>query len=362
MNSINRFEQLLTVLAIALQFQCIQDAPFKVNHTTIPEQLDDGWELATLQKVGLNADSVGIVHSMLMDESKYFNALGLLVIKNDKLVFESYPYDLKDRDHFHHVQSATKSITSLLFGHLVANNFIDSLQKPIYNFFPDKFPSDSLKRTITIEHLLTMRSGLEIDNSEFAYNMLVNKPADQTKYLLDLPLYANPGDSFYYRDCDPQLISYIIQNLTEKTEEQLAKEILFAPLGITDYYWEPNNEGATCGAHGLHLRARDMAKIGVMVLHDGKWNNKQVVDSAWLAKATVPYAQTKWENITWNYGYYWWVLPQYQAFAACGHGGNFIFISPTRSMVIVMISKPDTNDDYVGTSLKRFIELISPIL
>lgn len=359
---ITRILPVFFVICFVYNTGCIQDAPFKVNNSTVPEKLNDGWEISTPQNENLDPDSVNKVHMALMDESRYFNALGLLIIKNGKIVFESYPQDQSDRDRVHTIQSATKSMTSLVFGTLVSDGLIDSLDKPLSSYFPDKFPDDSRKQKITIQHLLTMRSGLMIDNSQFSYNMMVEKPHDYLRHLLNLPLYADPGDSFYYRDCDPSITSYLIQKVTGRTEESIAKERIFTPLGITNYYWEQNFEGVTTGGFGLYLLPRDMARIGQMVLQNGKWNGKQLIDSAWIAEAVTVRAHTVWENIVWDYGYFWWILPQYHAFTMCGHGGNFVFVSPDQEMVIVLVSMPDTNDDYVGTSLKRFIELVKPIL
>jgi CubicO group peptidase (beta-lactamase class C family) len=342
--------------------QCVNDAPYKVNDLIIPEQLNDGWTIDSPRNVGLNDDSITRVRNALMDESKYYNALGLLIIKNDAIVFEAYPRDLADRDHIHHLQSATKSFTSLAVGICKKQGWIGSLDSTLYHYIPDKFPSDSLKRTITLRHLLTMRSGIKIDNSDFAYTMLVDRPVDPARYILNLPLYASPGDSMYYRDCDPQLVSYVIQAASTRKEEEIIRQFLFEPLGITDYHWEDNPDGVSSGAYGLHLRPRDMAKVGQTLLHNGRWQGKQVIDSAWIYEATRSYVTTQWEDITWDYGFYWWLIPEYGAFTAAGHGGQYIFVVPHQQLVVVMLSMPDSNDDYVGTSLKRFLELIKPIL
>jgi len=165
----------------------------------------------------------------------------------------------------------------------------------------------------------------------------------------------------YYRDADPQLVSYVVQRLSGMTQENLLKENLFAPLGIRDYYWEPLHDGTTSGAHSLYMRPRDMLRVGQMLLDHGRFGGAQIIDSSWIAESTRPQVQNEWEGIIWEYGYYWWVLPEYGAFTAAGHGGQFILVVPHQRMVVVMISMPDASDS-VGTSLKRFIELIRPIL
>ena len=286
------------------------------------------------------------------------------IAKNGKLVFETYCRSTEDRDSFGHIQSATKSITSLLFGIVRSEGYIDSPDETLYSIIPEKFPFDQIKQSITCRHLLSMTSGLSFDNDVFSLEIYADKPNDPIKHILNKPLYADPGEQFYYRDCDPHLVSYVIQKLTGKTEEKWAKERLFDPLGIKDYYWDSDHTGTTTGAYGLHLKPRDMAKIGQMVLDNGRWNGSQIVDPAWIEVSTQKQVATQFqtEPYLYDYGYYWWILPKWQAFTASGHGGNFIFIVPGKNLVVVMTSMPDVDNDTVGTKLDEFEELIRPLL
>jgi CubicO group peptidase (beta-lactamase class C family) len=118
------------------------------------------------------------------------------------------------------------------------------------------------------------------------------------------------------------------------------------------------------GAHGLHLKPRDMAKLGQMVLDHGYWNGNQIVDSTWIEASTQTQTTTqfKTEPYVYDYGFYWWIVPRWQAITAWGHGGNFIFIVPGKELVVVMTSMPDVDDDTVGTKLDQFERLIRPLL
>jgi CubicO group peptidase (beta-lactamase class C family) len=354
----------ILLISLGVLSGCVSDAPFKFVTSTVPEQLNDGWEVASPEEVDVNQEALNEVYSAFVSEDRYFNAKSLLVVKNGKLVFEAYCRTPKDRDRYGHVASVTKSVTSLLFGIAMTAGYIDSLDQPLYSIIPDKFPSDLSKRSITLRHLLTMTSGLSFDNDDFSVEIYADKPGDPAKYILKKPLYAPPGEKFYYRDADPHLLSYAMQRLTGKSEEELAEEYLFDPLGIRDYYWDSDHTGTTMGAHGLHLEPRDMAKIGQMVLDHGRWQGRQVVDSSWVAASTQKQVETdhKTEPHVYHYGYYWWILPRWNAFTAWGQGGNFIFVLPEKQMVIVMTSLPDVDDDVVGTKLDEFEELISPLL
>jgi CubicO group peptidase (beta-lactamase class C family) len=343
---------------------CVQDAPFKFNYTTIPEQMNDGWQVASPEDMKISRTALDHVFNDFTSEDQYFNAKSLLVIKNGKLVFEAYCSSLQDRDRYAHVASVTKSVTSLVLGILRSEGYFASLDQTLYSIMPEKFMTDKVKRSITIHQLLTMTSGIAFENDVFAVEIHGDKPDDPIKYILKKPMYASPGEKFKYRDCDPYLIGYAIQRLTGRSEESWAKERLFDPLGIKDYYWLTDHAGTTTGPYGLHLKPRDMAKIGQMVLDNGRWKGNQIVDMSWISISTQKQVATndQAESHVYDYGYYWWILPKWKAFTAWGHGGNFIFIAPEKNMVIVMTSMPDVDDDVVGTLLDDFEELIQPLL
>lgn len=357
---------MMTSLFISLMFLngCVSDAPFKFENTTIPEQLDDGWEIATPEEVNISQAALDEVYQDFVDKDHFLNAKSLLVVKNDKLVFETYCRDVADRDRYGHIMSVTKSINSLVFGIVKSEGLIDSLDQLLYDIIADKFPSDLEKRSITLRHLLTMRSGILFDNDQFSQEIHTNKPKDPIKYILNKPLYAAPGEEYYYRDCDPHLISYTIERLTGKTLAQNAQERLFEPLGITDYHWETDPAGTSTGAYGLFLRPRDLAKIGQMVLSHGQWKGVQIVDSSWVAISTQKQVETDYqtEPYIYHYGYYWWIVPGWQAFAAWGSGGTYIFIMPSKEMVVVMTSMPDVDSGLFEQTLPSFEELIRPLL
>ncbi len=357
-----RFSILLPLSLLLSLSACINDAPFKqAPGSYAPELLNDGWTIGDATDLGLSDEHLRNIQSMLHDEENFFNTKSLLVVKDGKLVFESYIQSDEDRDHVGHLQSITKSITSLTFGILRSEGYFSDLDQPLYELIPNDFPNDASKRSITIRHLLTMRSGLDIDNDIFSVEIYVKKPDNPARYILDLPLYDDPGARFYYRDCDPHLLSYTIGQVTGRSTESWAAEKIFEPLGIEDYYWGSDVQGTSMGGHGLHLRPRDLAKIGQLVLDNGRWNGEQVVDSSWVASSTQLQISTP-DDYSWDYGYYWWRLNEYDGYSAWGHGGSFITVIPSKNIVLVLTSMPDTNDELVGTTLDKFIGLIRPLL
>jgi CubicO group peptidase (beta-lactamase class C family) len=220
---------------------------------------------------------------------------------------------------------------------------------------PEKFPDIPEKRSITLRHLLTMKSGIDFDNDDFSIELYVDRPRDPVSYILHKPLYANPGEKFYYRDCDPHLLSSAVGQVTGKTLESWALERLFPQIGIVRYRWEKDPAGATMGAHGLYMMPRDLARFGQLILQRGRWNGTEVVSAEWIDRSTT--GGTDSGLVEYDYGYYWWIVPELSAVTAWGHGGNFIFVAPDKDLVIVMVSMPDVDDDSVGTTLSEFMPL-----
>jgi CubicO group peptidase (beta-lactamase class C family) len=336
---------------------CVFDGTDKHDFGTTPAALDDGWEIATPEDVGLSRAALDDIHHELLREDRWFGSLGMLVIKDDKLVFETYLRTPADRDHVHHLQSATKSFTSVLFGIARDGGAISSLELTVGELFPDELANvDPRTPSITLDELLTMRSGIKFDNSDFSVEMWVDKPKNPLNYILSKPLYANPGEKFYYRDADPQTVGYALWRLTGETENALALDKLFPVLGIHDYYWEHGPDGVSLAAHGLHLRPRDFAKLGELVLERGTFRGERVVSEEWLDLATTE--QTPSDVAGYGYGYYFWIVPNVGV-AAWGHGGQFVLVVPQKNMVLVHVALPDTS---VGPKLSDFVELVRPLL
>jgi CubicO group peptidase (beta-lactamase class C family) len=343
---------------------CLPDAEYKHRGPTQPEQLADGWEISTPEAEGLDPNVLAEIHEQLLREDRNFGTLGMLVIKNGKLVWETYLRRASDRDHINHIQSVTKSVTSLALGLARDDGLFPDLNASLGELMPRKLDGlDPRKRDITIEHLLTMRSGIDFDNDVFSVEILVDKPRDPLRYILEKPLFAVPGEVYRYRDADPQLLAYLIEQESDQLESALVEERLFEPLGIRDYYWEHGPDGATQGAHALHLRPRDLAKIGQLLLDRCSWGGQQIVSAEWCALATrahVTPQETGHVQEPLGFGYYFWVLTDREAFAGWGHGGQFILAVPDQRLLMVQIARPDS-DDLHGSTLEDFVALTAPL-
>ncbi|MGP1993903.1 serine hydrolase domain-containing protein [Zobellia laminariae] len=249
----------------------------------------------------------------------------------------------------HTLQSVTKSITSILFGIALDLNEdynVDNKAMPLVDN-KDIEIEDLRKQNITIEDLLTMRSGLqwneETDHNDTTNDCFRLESSDNwIDYVLSKPIDTIPGTKFVYNGGGTVLLGKIIRTITGKRIDDWAEEKLFEPLGITNYYWKETPDGEIDTEGGLYLKAEDLAKIGSLFLNKGKWNGKQIVSESWVTTSTSPLLKNvkpQWQSVT-GYGYQWWI-PEYtnngksKIYSANGYGGQYLMIAPEYNLIIV---------------------------
>lgn len=317
---------------------CIEESPFKLEYAGLePRTLADGWVVSTPEAEGMDREVLESAYRIIHEEDRYRMIESLLVVRNGRLVAEAYPRDPDDIDRKQNIQSATKAITSLLTGIAFEEELLDSLQQTFSSIYPDRFTGHSDKADITIHQALSMTAGIAFVNSEHTGAMYLSD--NSVEYVLSLPMEYSPGTSYNYNDGVPQLISYAIEQRYGRPLSEFARENLFEPLDITDWIWEAANEGTSFGAFSLYLKPRDMAKIGQMLLQDGMWNGRQVVQQSWIEVATRSHYEYR---PYWVYGYYFWLSPfeDIDFFTASGHGGQKISVVPELDLVVVTTGWP----------------------
>ncbi len=336
---------------------CLVDPEIKLSFEGyIPVQRNDGWIISTPQQEGFNKEEIDAVYQKVYSEDLYPAIHSLLIVRNGNLVAEAYCRDRNEIDLFHNIQSATKSITSLLTGIAIDQGLIDSVEIPVYHFIPEYFDGDIRKKDITIHHVLMMETGLDFDNDVHTIE-LFNGTGSSLEYVLHKNLMFLPGSDWHYSDGNPQLLSGIIQKTSGKTEEAFAIQHLFTPLGIKNYQWEKHNDGLTFGAFGLWLLPRDMAKIGKLLQQNGIWESLQIVSAEWIAKST------KLQSTHHNYGYYWYPMDTEGAFYASGHGGQLIYVVQHLQLVVVITADPYSNSAALSSNFQElFDDIINAII
>jgi CubicO group peptidase (beta-lactamase class C family) len=244
----------------------------------------------------------------------------------------------------HSLQSVTKSIAATTVGVAQHRGQIGSLDRPFLEFFKDKDLArvDPRLRRATLRDLLTMRSGIEWHEQDRPLDdtnttILLERSKDWIQFTLDQPMDADPGTKWAYNSGGSHLQAGIIRSATGRHIDDYAREFLFEPLGIKDWYWKKSPTGFPDSEGGLYLRAEDLAKVGYLYLKDGVWNGRRLLPEGWVRDATTPHARV---NQTWNYGFQWWITTRNGAdvWAGRGFGGQLLFVIPSRQVVAVVNS------------------------
>ncbi|MBN2008580.1 serine hydrolase [candidate division KSB1 bacterium] len=357
-------------LEIALFYPRLPDANGNVSYSYhTPEQIDDDLQTASITEAGVNTESIGYLLQDIINQD-YGRLESLLISKDGQLLLEEYFYGY-DRTRLHRINSCTKSVTSLLLGIAKERHHEFSIEQKLFDFFPQY---DSLKtkenERITIENVLTMTSGFQWH--EIPKEMYISD--NRIEYILSRPMETPPGKKFLYNSGGTQLIGTVLMSLEGPDILYFADSSLFEPLGITDYVWDIYKNGALEYWRGLHMRPRDMAKLGQLVLNNGVWNGKQIVPSAWIQESTKPrVAESKY----FRYGLHWWYrdkdcIPwwkpsnedsskQHDLIVALGFGGNYIIIIRDLNLVVVTTASDNDNDNNGLKKVPMVIERIIPL-
>ena len=384
-------------IATLLITSCGAGVSSEYNHQA-PEVINDGLDVGTLDEANMDSALLGKAVDRIR-AGDYGEIHSMLIFHDGKLVFEEYfpgrkyrfagPYHLGswvnwDHDKEHIVMSAGKSITSASIGIALEKGIIESVDQSIFDYLPNhQHLNTDGKDAITIEHLLTMTSGLAWDEWGHSYSSLENSLIrlidvcdDQVACILEAPLVSEPGTDFVYSGGSMILLGEIIKNATGMDIEAFANENLFAPLEIDPIEWRRFDSGVVFASGEQYLTPREMVKFGVTFLDGGMWGGQQIVSEGWVEKSASPYPgpDNSWFNHflrpippgddTWGrrgYSYTWWTHEfshkgqEIHAYWASGWGGQKIIVLPELNAVVVFTGGNFTGSDPTIKILKRYV-------
>jgi CubicO group peptidase (beta-lactamase class C family) len=283
-------------------------------------------------------DTARLQQMMDIVDEQGFAYDSILVVRHGRIVFEEYRNGF-DQDTRHHLQSATKSVSSVLIGIAIHEGFLQGVDQRLVDLFPDHTLAnlDARKQRLTLEHLLTMSDGLDWHELDYPYTDARNTlgqmwfSPDSVQYVLDRPMAREPGEAWSYNSGTSILLGGILEQATGQDVLALARKYLFDPIGIGEVVWEwtTGNHRHTDG--GLFLTPRDMARFGYLMLHGGTWDGREIVSPEWVARSTETHYQAGSGR---GYGYQWWTLDG-GIFVARGHYEQSIYVVPEADMVVV---------------------------
>jgi CubicO group peptidase (beta-lactamase class C family) len=291
----------------------VKTKPPKLQPTLRARALERAQELSRLRSLLVSIDGEIV-------EERYFNGARA-----------TEPANLK---------SVSKSVVSALVGIAIDRGYLKSLDENLGKFFPEHLAGvdDARKKSIPLEDLLTMRSGLE-STSNVNYGRWVQSH-HWVRYALSRPIVEEPGGRMIYSTGNSHLLSAVLTKATKMSTFEFARRYLAEPLGVPLSPWVRDPQGIYFGGNEMHWTPRGMLAFGELYLNGGRIGDKQVLSEAWVKESIKPRTSSRWSGR--EYGYGWWIdrLGGHEIHYAWGHGGQFVFILPALKMVVVTTSLP----------------------
>jgi CubicO group peptidase (beta-lactamase class C family) len=331
---------------------------------TIPLQLQDGWSIANPVEANLDMRSLSDLTRWIEETYKYHNTHAVLIEHAGHLIYELY-LDGEDGTYgdrvfnvnsLHDLRSVTKSVTSLLLGIAFEGKYERALSAPIIEYFKNSdITPGAGAEAVTLHHALTMTAGFEWDESTLPYSDPRNDgnqlfmAEDPVAFTLGRPVKNPPGSHWVYNSGLTELLVEVIEQKTGKRLREFATEVLFEPLGINNFEWwggwDWKSKGRPSSSAGLRMRARDLAKIGSLVLHDGVWDNQRIVSSEWIQLSIKRHVMESSQGArgAYGYGFQWWPgransIPTYKIIAGFGLGGQQLLVVPELHLVVTVFA------------------------
>lgn len=286
----------------------------------------------------------GIPFEKYLEDNK---TVAFLIIQRDTIVYEKYFRGYTEQSIVPSFSMA-KSVTSILIGCAIDDGLIKSVDEPVTHYIPELKKNGFDK--VTIRHLLQMTSGIRFNESyvnpfgdaaSFYYGLNLRKSVKKMK------LKSEPGKKFDYVSGNTQLLGLVLERaLQEKTITSYLQEKLWTPLGMEfDASWsiDRKKEGLEKTFCCLNARARDFAKIGRLYKNKGNWNGQQIVSRQWVEESTRLDIS---EGSARFYQYQWWMPTPGEDFMAEGILGQFVYVHPTKDLIIVRLGKKEGKADW----------------
>ena len=335
---------------------------------TKPLQLQDGWPVANLGEAHLDPESLSELTQWIEEVYEYQNTHAVLIEHAGHLVYELYLEGQDERwgdpigyrtfsiDSLHDLQSVSKSVTSLLLGLALGGDYEQALTTPVTDYFKGQgITFGAGVEAVTLQHILTMTAGLEWDEWTLPYSDPRNDEhqlhlvEDPTALVLGRRVIDPPGTVWKYSGGLTELLGTIVEQKTGKRLDVYAAEALFGPMGITSFEWLGSSnwrsQGKPSASSGLRMRARDLAKIGSLFLHNGVWDNQQIISPQWLKLSSQRHVNEvdRWGPGNFGYGFQWWPghsnsIPNYKVIAGFGNGGQQLLVVPEHHLAVTVFA------------------------
>ncbi|SFR33814.1 hypothetical protein SAMN04488005_0555 [Yoonia tamlensis] len=272
------------------------------------------------------------------------NVTALVILKDGARVCEEY-FHGTGADDLRINWSVSKSYLSALFGVILAEGAIDSIDDPVLKYAPSM--AGTAYHHATIKDVLQMSSGLQFDEDYLAFFSDINRMGRVLALGGSMDVFAQkqkasaaaPGARMEYVSIDTHVLGMVIRGATGRGCAELLHAKIIGPLGMEQApYYVTDGNGVAFVLGGLNSTTRDNARFGQMMAQGGMWQGNQIVPADWVAQSTRASAKTAPGEI--GYGYQWWVPMGCQdgQFLARGIYGQYIYIDQINQVVIAVHS------------------------
>ncbi|TFH02719.1 MAG: class C beta-lactamase-related serine hydrolase [Candidatus Thorarchaeota archaeon] len=354
--------RVLQVLTAIILLTLVQVGSSNPNSSYLPSNAityfpDDEWTATTPEEQGMDPTILDDMMQFIEDQEVPIK--GLVVTRNGYIVKEGYWFYNTELS-THQIFSCTKSFTGALVGIAIKEGFIDNVSQKVLDFFPEMTIEnmDSRKEAMTLEHVLTMTTGLDwnewntsYQNPENMYYQMFGSP-NPIQFFLNLPTVYDPGTHWVYTTGASHLLSAIIQEATSMTTRNFAEEYLFDPLNMTIGGWAVDLQGINNGGTQLYVSCRTMAKLGLLYLNNGTWDGREIMTGEYVAQSIYPHTSI---DATRHYGYQWWLNTNEGFYSARGSNGQYIIVVPEYNIVISIAANADEPGEDINEDILEYV-------
>ncbi|WP_213939768.1 serine hydrolase [Pseudomonas sp. dw_612] len=301
-------------------------APTRFSFAAPLQTTHDGLLRAAASEVGIDPDRV---IAFLDDvEDAGLDLHGLMLHRNGRVAAEGWkwPYTPQRPRILH---SVAKSFTACAIGFALDEGLL-RLSDSVISFFPGLLPDpvDPKLPRMTVEHLLTMRTGHQSNTSGSVWRAIESSWITE---FFKIPLVHEPGEQYVYTSAASYMLSAIVTQLTGQTMHDYLRPRLFEPLGVTDEHWDIGPDGINPGGNGLTATPATLLKLGILHAQGGLWEGKRILSSEWVHAATRPQGGPDSK-----YGYHWAIKPR-DAYCAVGVFVQMSIVFPAFGATLAVV-------------------------
>lgn len=276
-------------------------------------------------------------------------AFSFLVVRHGRLVWEKYLHG-SARHHSNNIHSASKPLIGALVGAALKKGFLKNTEQTLGEILGGRFKVPTNKQGITVEDLLTHRSGIDWEEDDTEYTIEDKK--NWVQAILNLPMAGKPGKKYNYSTGDTHLLSAVLTESSGKKTCKLADELLFNKMEITPERWGRDPQGYSSGGCNVYLTAHELAKLGYLFVQKGEWHGEALLDKGWVDRSWKDHVRV---DSVYGLGYLWWTLPinGKRAYKMWGWGGQYVYIIPELDLMVALTA--DTKKEFPEMDGDKFM-------